>query len=266
MISSIYQNMEFTSQVKPFLSTVLERGVACALQPNVFFRADDIGVPSKNFSRMMDLFIQYRVPLCLAVVPAWLTTCRWDFMENMIAGHEDLFCLHMHGWRHINYETKGKKQEFGPSRSPHEIFHDLRMGKIRLESIMKDNFFPFFTPPWNRCSSETMQGLKQMGFYGISRSHGATPIVPEKLLEFPINVDLHTRKEKSSHQGWQNLFREIELGLESGVCGIMLHHMRMNDHAFIFLEHLLNLINLIKTSHKIKLSTFKELRIGSKIT
>ena len=44
----------------------------------VFFRADDIAVPSKNFSRMMDLFLSYRIPLCLAVVPAWLTPKRWE--------------------------------------------------------------------------------------------------------------------------------------------------------------------------------------------
>ena len=65
------------------------------------------------------------------------------------------------------------------------------------------------------------------------------PNPPDGLEEFPVHVDLHTRKEKISEQGWQQLFKEITKGMQFSACGIMIHHMRMNEQAFIFFEYLL---------------------------
>jgi len=222
----------------------------------LFFRADYIGVQGQNFSRMMELFLKYRFPLCLAVVPAWLTHGRWKTLDMFAKRGGELFCWHQHGWRHFNHELKGKKQEFGPGRTMENIAGDLEKGKQRLENILGKSFFPFFTPPWNRCSKETMDSLLDLGFYGISRSAGNKPFPPLRLKEFSVHVDLHTRKEKSMDSGWDALFNELSLGLSTGVCGIMLHHMRMNEAAFIFLEALLK--NLASQG-KIKGGTFKDL-------
>ncbi|NOX35268.1 MAG: DUF2334 domain-containing protein [Deltaproteobacteria bacterium] len=204
----------------------------------IFFRADDIGVPSKNFSRMMELFLKYGIPLSLAVVPAWLTRKRWEAINALAGKDQDHFCWHMHGYRHINYETRGKKQEFGPGRTLEQVQNDILNGKRRLQSILKEKFTQVFTPPWNRCSIETMQVLKKMKFKGISRSYDSLPVPPAGLEDFMVHVDLHTRKEKDAEQGWEGLLKEITKGMQSRTCGIMIHHMRMNHNAFIFLEFL----------------------------
>ena len=78
----------------------------------VYFRADDIGVPGAKFFRMMELFSNHRIPLSLAVVPAWLTAQRWNALQNPGGRFSSLWCWHQHGWRHINHEYKGRKQEF----------------------------------------------------------------------------------------------------------------------------------------------------------
>ena len=80
---------------------------------HIFFRADDVAAPGEKFARLMDIFKRHQVPLCLAVVPAWLTGRRWQYLKGQGAKESSLWCWHQHGWRHVNHETDGKKQEFG---------------------------------------------------------------------------------------------------------------------------------------------------------
>ena len=168
----------------------------------------------------------------------------------------DLFCWHMHGFRHYNHETIGKKLEFGPARSSDQVFNDLSKGYERLSAIMGKNLAPFFTPPWNRCSLETMAALKKIGFKGISRSDGAYPAPPRGFKDFPVHVDLHTRKESQAEKGWHKLSEEFTKGMQKEACGIMIHHMRMNTQAFIFLEYLLE---RFRGEKQINIVTFKEM-------
>lgn len=255
---SIYHSFEdhLPDEVKDAIKKTIDEGLIALDCFNVFFRADDIGVASKNYSHMMALFLKYRTPLCLAVVPAWMTEKRWEAMDGFIKKGEDLFCWHMHGYRHMNHETQGKKQEFGPTRSSRELFNDLSKGQVRLQAIMGENLTPVFTPPWNRCSLDTMKILQNLGFKGVSRSYGAKPLPPEGFMDFQIHADLHTLKEKYAEKGWEKLMGQLAAGIKSRTCGIMIHHMRMNHQAFIFLEYLLK---LFAENKQIKIITYKNL-------
>jgi peptidoglycan/xylan/chitin deacetylase (PgdA/CDA1 family) len=222
---------------------------------SIFFRADDIAAPGNQFTRLLEIFSQYRVPLCLAVVPAWLTRPRWLALKNAGQNAASRWCWHQHGWRHINHEVKGKKQEFGSLRSRVDLEHDIRCGRQRLENLLGKSFYPVFTPPWNRCDQKTLDLLKEMDYAAISRSRGNKP-PPKGLLNFDVNVDLHTRKEKRPAVGWDNLFIELQQAIASGRCGIMIHHQRMNAAAFDFLNILLGIL----VRHKeLKLVHFKHL-------
>jgi len=205
----------------------------------IFFRADDIAVPGKQFAHLLKIFSQYRVPLCLAVVPAWLTRPRWLALKRVARNAGSRWCWHQHGWRHINHEVKGKKQEFGPLRSRDDLEHDIACGRQRLEKLLGKSFFPVFTPPWNRCSQGALDVLNSLGYTAVSRSRGSKSSTLNGLPNFDVNVDLHTRKEKVAADGWHNLFDELQQAIASGRCGIMIHHQRMNQTAFEFLEILL---------------------------
>jgi hypothetical protein len=225
----------------------------------IFFRADDIAVPGKRFARLMQLFTTYQVPLSLSVVPSWLTGERWISLQEPGRKIPSFWCWHQHGWRHANHETGGKKQEFGPGRSFFDARKDIIRGRNRLESLMGKNFYPVFTPPWNRCDLKTLEILRELGYVAVSRSRGSKPASPVGLPDIAVNVDLHTRKETDPHSGWDHLFAEIRQAVSSGRCGIMLHHQRMNDAAFAFLEILLqNLLN----RKRLQLLTLKDLREG----
>lgn len=246
---------EVPASIVQRLVHTLGQGLEGQEQVRIFFRADDIGVPGANFSRMMAIFLKYRFPICLAVVPAWLTRPRWDALTPLAQKGGDLFCWHQHGWRHRNHEIKGKNQEFGPGRSREKILRDLEKGRDRLQGMLKDRFSPFFTPPWNRCSLEAMEALVALGFKGISRSRGSRPYSPAQLMEISVDVDLHTRREKSVELWWDGIFNELSRGIETGVCGIMLHHMRMDDLAFSFLEAL---VQILAGHEKIRGITFAD--------
>ena len=76
----------------------------------------------------------------------------------------------------------------------------------------------------------------------VSRSKGARPEPLDNLPDYQVNVDLHTRKEIEPRLALENLLMEIEQGLASGLCGIMIHHQRMNSLALDLLDELLGLI------------------------
>ncbi len=206
----------------------------------IFFRDDDVGPISGNLIRLMELFIRHGQPLALAVVPTWLTVTRWSILKSIAAPAAGSFCWHQHGWRHLNHEAKGKKSEFGSGRQAGQIRSDIARGRQRLEEIMGEDFTPVFTPPWNRCGQTTLDMLRQLGFKAVSRSIGAAPPAPPDLPDIRINVDLHTRKESDEKSSWAALGAELETALSGGQCCIMLHHARMNEAAFVFLDRLLD--------------------------
>jgi peptidoglycan/xylan/chitin deacetylase (PgdA/CDA1 family) len=224
-------------------------------QSQVFFRDDDVAVPGIQFEKMMRLFGELGVPLCPALVPSWLTTSRWRRIRELFDPSSSLWCWHQHGWRHVDHEKSGKKQEFGPSRSDARLTRDLRKGRARLEDIVGKHFYPVFTPPWNRCSDAALKIIKDLGYKAVSRIRGAPPPGVD-LKDVAVDVDLHTRKDTDGHIGWNTLLQEFETGIRTGRCGIMLHHRRMNAAAFDFLEVLLKV--LVAHPH-IRLVNFRDL-------
>lgn len=151
----------------------------------------------------------------------------------------------------------GKKQEFGDGRSRQAIGADIQRGRQRLVDILGAHFTPIFTPPWNRCGKKALACLQDLGFHGLSRSSGSHPQAPRDLPACDVNVDLHTRKEASPERGWENLLEELSMALGTGRVGIMLHHQRMNDAAFRFLELLLQTVIDCRDVHPVHLGQLK---------
>ncbi len=222
----------------------------------VFFRADDIGYPGRQFTDMVNVFKKHETPLSLAVVPAWVNEKRIETILNDIGPDLNLWCLHQHGYRHINCEKEGKKFEFGPSREKSKISEELTRGQQKLSKLLGDNFCPFFTPPWNRCTSESMHCLADLGFVAISRSINVSPCPLDNLPDLPINIDLHTVKEKNPAQGIKILQGQIEDAVKSDYAGFMLHHQRMNKTSLLFLDYLLGKIN---HTPKLKVKDIREM-------
>ncbi|MGD9015957.1 MAG: hypothetical protein PVH30_01145 [Desulfobacterales bacterium] len=222
---------------------VTDAAAAMSGTTRVYFRADDVAVPGRRLASLMDLFIRHGTPLAMAVVPAWLTRPRWETIAAIGRPSRHLWCWHQHGWRHHNHEPEGKKQEFGPSRLVGDLRRDVDRGRRRLQSIMGSDFFPVFTPPWNRCSDLTLDYLERSGYRAVSRSRHSLPPAPRGIPDLFMGVDLHTRRDPTPQAGWQRLLAELFENLTQPSCGIMIHHRLMNSAAFECLDQLLALIH-----------------------
>ena len=66
MISLIYDAIEqdVPEDIRTAFKKVFDRAVERKTKIPVFFRADDIGVFSKNYDQLVSLFIKYQVPIC----------------------------------------------------------------------------------------------------------------------------------------------------------------------------------------------------------
>jgi hypothetical protein len=228
----------------------------------IFFRDDDVAVPGRQFAQLMGLFSLLRVPLNLAVVPAWLTRIRWQSIMPTGRSATDRWCWHQHGWRHKNHERADKNQEFGPCRSGAAIERDIVRGKRHLESLMGESFYPVFTPPWNRCDGRTLLFLRKHGYVAVSRSQNPNNSILKELPDLCVNVDLHTRKDRTSQSGWTNFFEELQGEIASGLCGIMIHHNRMNAAAFDYLETLLKMFVARKELQLVHFRDLAQIRTG----
>jgi hypothetical protein len=222
----------------------------------IFFRADDVGVPGKRYREMVRVFARLDVPLNLAVVPTWLTAERWRALARIGREAAHLWCWHQHGWRHQNHEPRGKKQEFGPARDFGALRDDLDRGRHRLEDLLGPQFFPVFTPPWNRCSAEVLAHLHRTGYAAVSRSRGSRPACPRGFSDMAVDIDLHTRKDADPRGGWPTFLDELTHRLTNPTCGFMLHHQRMNPNAMAGLEYL---ITQLKQSQRFAFEDFRSL-------
>ena len=250
---------ELPDGVREKIRHILENACAAGYRPRVFFRADDIAADDEHFSRLMQLFAARRMPLCLAAVPGWLDHLAREKLRRYDPA-SPLWCWHQHGWNHANHEPEGKKCEFGESRDRAAIRADLLRGRERLALLFGDLFVPVFTPPWNRCGRTTLETLAKLGFQAVSRFANGDPPAASILPDLAVNIDLHTRRERDFRQGWNNFFEEMDAAARSGCMGFMLHHQRMNNAAFAFLDILLSELE----SARVDCCTFRELLADSR--
>ena len=132
--------------------------------PPIFFRADDIGAAGKAFDALCRLFRHHRIPLALAVVPAWLSDARQERLFNAAPLEDELWSWHQHGWRHVNWQKSGKKCEFGDDRPFDRQYNDILQGRQKMELIFGKCFTPIFTPPWNRFTPATVKNITPSWF------------------------------------------------------------------------------------------------------
>jgi Uncharacterized protein conserved in bacteria (DUF2334) len=207
-----------------------------AEQPvRIFFRDDDAGWANDRFYALLDKFAQSGIPIDLAVIPEALDQVLVDELLSR-QQTQQLIGLHQHGYSHTNHEPTGRKCEFGSSRSKSQQKTDIAMGQKRLHEALGSALDPIFTPPWNRCTQETVECLEELDFRLLSRDATASELQSAMLQQVPVHVN------------WSRMLdmplSELSLAIANNLgnndhTGIMLHHADMNT------EHLKPLAELL---------------------
>lgn len=221
------------------------RGVLDQLQKNgnegrIFLRDDDVDGDEESLRRLLDIGFARGVPLNLEVMPATLSDDGTRLLRDYKGFNPKLIELHQHGWQHVNHQTQGKKCEFGSERSFAQQLHDIASGKQRLEELLEERFFPGFTPPWNRCTDDTLRALDQLGFQVFSADRNGQARDGCHFREISVTLDLYRWKGGVAMKSPEEIIEALVAQLASGdLIGLLLHHKVMDDAAFELLDSLL---------------------------
>lgn len=207
-----------------------------------FFRDDDAGWDDGRLEALLARFERAGVPIDLAVIPVALGARMADELARRAGGRPGMLGLHQHGYAHGNHEPAGRKCEFGPARDYAMQARDLGDGARLLAERLGDRLDPIFTPPWNRCSSDTAAGLRALGFRALSRDRGAAPIDAAGLIEIPVAVDWCKRVDDRPQSPEAIASRIAAEARAASPIGIMLHHAAMDDDSLDRVGELLMLL------------------------
>jgi Uncharacterized protein conserved in bacteria (DUF2334) len=207
-----------------------------AEQPvRLFFRNDDAGWANDRLFALLDKFAQSGMPIDLAVIPEALDQALADELLSRQQAQQ-LIGLHQHGYSHTNHEPIGRKCEFGSSRSKNQQKTDIAKGQKRLRETLGSVLDPFFTPPWNRCTRDTVACLEELDFRLLSRDLTASELESATLQQRPVHINWSRMLDIPLSE----LGLAIANNLKSNeLTGIMLHHADMDK------EHLKPLAELL---------------------
>jgi len=206
-----------------------------------FFRDDDAGWADKQLMQLLDCFAWYAIPIDLAVIPRALSTSKAP-VSRRVADSRGLIGIHQHGYSHRNHQLQGRKCEFGAQRSYLQQWHDIKTGRDILVDAFPDQLDGIFTPPWNRCSQDTVEVLLDLEFTALSRDNTGKPLACRMLQELPINIDWF-KKQQGLRLHYAALGELIAQTISSrGLLGIMLHHELMDHQERVNLSSLLELL------------------------
>jgi peptidoglycan/xylan/chitin deacetylase (PgdA/CDA1 family) len=222
------------------LHTSLDRLRSRRQKTVLFFRDDDVDEDETSLRRLLNVFLKHDMPVNLAVIPGRLSGPAIELLNRYLRLRPDLFEINQHGWLHINHEPEGRKCEFGPSRTFDQQVADIANGQKILGDAFNDAFSRVFTPPWNRCVTDTFRALDQLGFEALSKKRGKEPVVGYSFREISVTLDLYRWKNSVEMKAPDELVNElISQVSEFDTVGIMLHHKVMDETAFEALETLL---------------------------
>jgi predicted deacetylase len=219
----------------------------------VFFRDDDAGWGDDRLWTLLDLMERRSLPVDLAVIPAELNPRL--AAELTVRARNGGVRLHQHGYAHVNHEPVGRKCEFGPSRPYDAQAADIARGAAMLGEAFGDELVePVFTPPWNRCTSETARALADQGFAVLSRDHTATPLRGAQIAEVPVTVDWFGSRKGVRWTPYE-LADRMAAAVRSGApVGLMLHHAVTDDGEFAAIAALTALLSAHPNSSAIPLA------------
>ncbi|MGI9305119.1 MAG: glycosyltransferase [Gammaproteobacteria bacterium] len=223
----------------------------------IFFRDDDVDEDEDRLRELLDVAFARLVPVNLEIIPGRLTDAGAAMLKTIKGFDPVLMELDQHGWRHINHETEGKKCEFGGGRDYEQQYADIARGKRLLEEIFDQRFYPAFTPPWNRCTADTLKALDELGFAVFSKDRGKEPVTGYGFREISITLDLFTWKGAVRLRPAQETAAELAAQLQQlDRIGIMLHHKVMDAVAFDLFDAL---VAALQESAAVRFHTFESL-------
>lgn len=221
----------------------------------VFFRNDDGGWADTQLERMCLWFKERELPLDIAVIPQEMDSDSVSLISKWINDENSKVNIHQHGYTHKNHQLQGRGCEFGSDRDYEQQYNDISRGLAQLQQHFGTAVDPVFTPPWNRCTDDTVVALQKNQFKYISRIAGSAPLDAlnrggHRLNTLDVDVDWlkKTKGERLDDQALEAyttniLSSRMDTKTEKDICvGIMLHHEHTHDQEYQLLDKLVDVL------------------------
>jgi hypothetical protein len=221
------------------LLTLLDQAQARSRRIAFWWRDDDAETVTPALERLLALADRHSLPLALAVIPEGATLALAERLSR-----EPRLAVLQHGWQHRNHsQPDQRKMEFGDHRPAEIMREELRLGFERLSGMFQVRFVPILVPPWNRIGSRAAEGLRAIGFAGLSTIGPAGPPEPRSI---NTHVDIFAwkpvRRPLTRTELYALVRREVErrlAGSEEPV-GILTHHLVHDDASWALLDGVLS--------------------------
>jgi hypothetical protein len=224
------------------LTRELDRCAADGRRIALWLRDDDAVAVTAALDRLIELTVQWDVPVVVAVVPMPAE----PHLAIRLAGFAHIKVA-AHGFAHRNHALPGeKKQELGPHRPAETVLEELSIGLERLEALFPGQTVPMLVPPWNRIWSDLLPHLPRLGIRYLSTIGPEPPHEPvPDLLQVDCQLDIIDWRARGAHPHEVLADRLAGLVRDSAAApapiGILSHHLAHDEAAWQFLTHLFRL-------------------------
>jgi hypothetical protein len=229
------------------LSEELDAWAAAGRCATLWWRDDDAIEPSPELARLLALAAARDLPLALAVIPARAS----EALAEWLRVHPARPALLQHGYAHKNHAPEGeKKAELGPHRPAGAVLEELTRGWQRMTELFGETWAPILVPPHNRIAGSVVQGLRELGFRGLS-THGprAAVLAAPGLVQVNTHLDIMHWPDPRGFLGEAEsldlLIAHLRARRRGEVdalepTGLLTHHPAHDAPAWAFLEALLD--------------------------
>ncbi len=233
------------------LEAELRRWHQQGLRCQWWWRDDDLIAATGALWQMHELAEEFRINVLVAVIPALMQD---DLHRKTVEMQR--FCFCQHGYAHQNHASGGNRSEFPVSRPLETMVEELQRGAMLMKAQFGLSPLPVLVPPWNDICDNVALKLSASGFAGLSRYGMRFPSRQNSLLRADCHVDVAdwaaAPRFRDEHEVvlLDRLIAELqerrhEAGTEIAPLGILTHHRAMDERAWRFVRHLLQLASSI---------------------
>ncbi|WP_159952501.1 polysaccharide deacetylase family protein [Rhizobium sp. 18065] len=200
---------------------------------HLWLRDDDAVEPSAPLDCLLQLTNRHRVPVLLAVIPAFTGA---ELQQRLAL--EMAVEVAVHGWAHVNHAGAGEKsRELGLHRPLATVLDELARAREHLASLYQTRFLPMLVPPWNRIDSEIIDKLGGLGLEALS-VYGPEKSGPLTMLNTHVDI-MDWRGTRGARPLGAVIADLVAMSrTHKGPVGLLTHHLVHDAAAWDLLEML----------------------------
>lgn len=211
----------------------------------LWFRDDDVYQKDSSLERLLSFMTCHQLPVLLCAIPGLLRSECVEWLKKAPS-----LMIAQHGYKHENHVAQGENSNeltvrYGADKLLEQMIH----GRTLLKKCFSDAFIDIFVPPFYEIDDE-IYSLMEKNNFSIFSIWGNNEIRHNSTIEINGQIDFVDWNKGYTFGGVHYVLSQLNIQLElliSGnggeVIGIILHHERMGDESYAFIEDLMKTIN-----------------------